>query len=160
MTVGLKIAGLIVSAVIIATVNTLIASALNTSLDLKITGIECTVDQIYDLPAPSYIVNPEDCTLPPISSALPLVDQNILPPKESTVFLQKTTRPEGNQGIFENTQFEPLARWFGVGNSSASPARPIGAASLLAGVTSFIVDGILFDFRISQAALGFIRKKR
>jgi hypothetical protein len=131
------------------------------NLELQVNGIECTLDQIYDFPAPSYILNPEDCTLPSIRTALP-VTQSVVNSSavNAPIMAAQSIRPEGDQGIFENTRFESLARSVGIGNTSAGPARPIVAASALVGGTGFAVDAILFNFRFSSTATAFLRRRR
>lgn len=126
-----------------------------TTLQLNIEGLGCTLDTTYSQALPEVSIQPDDCQKDPVVARIQA--QEIAVPVEGQGDNSATDATPGDQKVFEDTPIEPLANWIGVGNPDASPARPIVATGVLAITTTTIVDAMFFELRMTQAVWAFSR---
>jgi hypothetical protein len=161
----LRIAGL--SFFLVCSVSGGRGAAAQADLQIHIKSIECTVDETYDSPDPYYIVTPEQCANPPIASGLPdSVNADSLPASPNTPRNSQavdaaadSTRRPGKQAVLENSVFEPLAFWAGIGSSETPAARPVLLVVSFLSASLLLVDIAVFDARLCRPAANFARSK-
>ena len=140
------------------------------SADLKLI-IEkplCTADTTFSYSSnPSLIWSPAYCDRlqpegseagvgPKTQDQYPDVQTARLVPENS-----KDRRP-GNQYVLENSIYEPLAYWAGIGNSTVSVARPIFLIFGTCVMSILLIDGIALEWRLMRffrRTLGKARQK-
>lgn len=130
------------------------------NLRFNVDGIECTIDEIYDQESiPAYIINPEDCTEPPIRNSL---DDPVVSPNEDIASL-----PIGNTARIRTSEsanynlFQKLSFWFGL-NDPTSPVPPFIFGVLAVGSLSLVISALFSSATVTEALKGFmpIRRKR
>jgi len=160
---GLTLAAAIVASSLIFTTA---SYAVDSELQVQITPMDCSVDQVHDGISSTTVTTPASCSEPVSTGATGQAISNTAGASESVANTSTNTAyrfreaespsildRNGDQQTFEGTVFEPLASILGVGNPQASPASPVVAASTFGFAAAFAVDTALFKRRFSQAVI-------
>lgn len=158
----------VVMGLIALTVSFLMPLAHASSADLKLI-IEkplCTADTTFSYSSnPSLIWSPAYCdqlrpegpeteTGSKTQDQYPDVQTARLAPENS-----KDRRP-GDQYVLENSIYEPLAYWAGIGNSTVSVARPILLIFGICIMSVLLIDGIALEWRLMRFFRRTLEKAR
>ena len=132
-----------------------LALAQPTRLHQQINGIACTVDELYDGPVPTYIINPEVCSSDPIASIV--INRSDVPVGTRA----NTTAPNASEAPsrIRKPLDDALARYVGIDATKIKPYQPVlfGAGFII--VMFFVVDAAFFSLVYSRRSYHFTKRQ-